>query len=353
MVLLSFLALSSPALISAAVARSCAFDYGKSDKPCCGQEGTGAPASDPHVCTSALPICTEYVYNHHFGWCANTETGTAFCKDCLESVIADKDVAGDDMDPCGPAGCNCASAADKCVGPVESGSEQHHAACCALCAITTGCQQWVVNGGPDAAVCWLKSKAKAGTASTNRAFGTVAHSYITQGCRSEADEAAKSFVWIVVLGFAAYLGGGVPLGMRSQKRGSGVTGLLRVHPHWERFVELHGLVLDGVRFARGGISSGRGATGGKGRQQLLLSSQEQISSPKSSAGKKRSTGKRSSDRGGAGNSGKTKSKKDRESISEELRKQSSEASLEPGVGAIKAAAPVTTVSGGRWVRVAD
>ena len=71
----------------------CAFHYGHSDTPCCGQEGNGVAPSDPHVCPATLPTCTGYVYNHHYGWCANTASGTAFCASCLATVLEGTDCA--------------------------------------------------------------------------------------------------------------------------------------------------------------------------------------------------------------------------------------------------------------------
>lgn len=64
--------------------------------------------------------------------------------------------------------------------------------------------------------------------------------------------AASSWGWgvvaVLLLGGAAYLGGGIAYGSRRQGRAT--TGL-RAHPHYRQMVALHALVLDGVAVVRG------------------------------------------------------------------------------------------------------
>ena len=102
----------------------CAFHYGHSDAPCCGQEGTGVAPSDPHVCPATLPTCTDYVYNHHYGWCANAASGTAFCASCLAAVLEGTDCA------CIPHSSACLRAAN----PHQCHQAQAHG--CAVCPCT-------------------------------------------------------------------------------------------------------------------------------------------------------------------------------------------------------------------------
>ena len=61
----------------------------------------------------------------------------------------------------------------------------------------------------------------------------------------QADLAAWLFIALALLGGAVYVGGGVISGGR---RGGGRG--LRAHAHYSRWVEVGGLVMDGVAFAR-------------------------------------------------------------------------------------------------------
>ena len=52
---------------------------------------------------------------------------------------------------------------------------------------------------------------------------------------------------LLVVGGGSYVGGGIALG----RRVGGSSAGLQAHPHWHRWLELRGLVHDGVRFAQG------------------------------------------------------------------------------------------------------
>jgi hypothetical protein len=68
----------------------------------------------------------------------------------------------------------------------------------------------------------------------------------------------RGFLLFAALLGAAYVGGGVALGA---KQGAGQTGL-KGHPHFRKWVELHGIVQDGVAFARGGKNRQQRGRGG-------------------------------------------------------------------------------------------
>ncbi len=86
------------------------------------------------------------------------------------------------------------------------------------------------------------------------------HFLISLVATSEPDTWAWVFVAVLLLSLAAYAGGGVMLARRS---GGGRGQGLKVHPHYGRWVELAGLVSDGVAFARGQSSGNRQGHGGK------------------------------------------------------------------------------------------
>jgi hypothetical protein len=65
-----------------------------------------------------------------------------------------------------------------------------------------------------------------------------------------------AFIVAVTLGTAAYVGGGIAVGKRSAAAApspGGSLGTLRLHPHFPRWLEIHGLVADGLIFARGNV----------------------------------------------------------------------------------------------------
>lgn len=143
-----------------AAAVQCAFDHNNANV-CCGQGGDPAPnLQDPHMCPATLPICDSYKMNHHWGWCVNAASRTPFCEACSATFVHDgTDAGGNDMDPCGPSGCKCSDENSNCVGPHVVGSVGHQSSCCALCAKTPGCLQWVISLNGADPVCWLKVRA--------------------------------------------------------------------------------------------------------------------------------------------------------------------------------------------------
>lgn len=334
-------------LLPAALAQldSCAFDHNKPEKPCCGQEGAGVVPTDPHVCPAEFPICTLYRYNHHYGWCANAASGTAFCDDCNGEFSAAHDVGGYDIDPCGAGGCPCGSDNDHCIGPVTEGSEEHKAACCALCSIYPDCKQWVVSLDHPPR-CWLKGELGTKVPSPTRGIGTVAPAYIAHGCMPHDDIAAWTFLGLVVVGVAMYLVGGVMFGRAAMKRGGSNAGaqLLMAHPHYMRWTELRGLCVDGLRFARGRC---RGSAK-KARLEQGLTKREE-GAPTQQA-KKKSKKERN------------KAKRSHSSSSRNLDNEGQEATVQlcspatanTGGGPVDAGVKSTVSgAGGRWVHIAS
>ena len=70
------------------------------------------------------------------------------------------------------------------------------------------------------------------------------------------------FIVAVTLCTAGYVGGGIAYGKRSGATATPSSGdklsILRVHPHFDRWLEFQGLAADGLRFARGGGGGGGG-----------------------------------------------------------------------------------------------
>eukprot|EP01043_Picozoa_sp_COSAG02_P032356 COSAG02_NODE_2158_length_9635_cov_32.352139_2_plen_177_part_00 len=97
---------------------------------------------------------------------------------------------GNDMDTCGPAGCECKDANSKCLGPIVTvGGAEHRISCCALCSNTPGCIQWAISSGAKAnepALCWLKSAKGSHAASPARVIGEVAAACVDPIARSLA-----------------------------------------------------------------------------------------------------------------------------------------------------------------------
>lgn len=77
------------------------------------------------------------------------------------------------------------------------------------------------------------------------------------------------FIVAVTLCTAGYVGGGIAYGKRSGATAAPSFGdtlsVLRVHPHFDRWLEFQGLAADGLRFARGGGSGGSGGGGSASR----------------------------------------------------------------------------------------
>ena len=76
-----------------------------------------------------------------------------------------------------------------------------------------------------------------------------------------------SLVGAALVGTVVYLVGGVAFGRKLRGKADAAAGGLAAHPHYSRFVMVHGLVMDGVAFARGqgrrpGGGGGRGGGGG-------------------------------------------------------------------------------------------
>ena len=89
----------------------------------------------------------------------------------------------------------------------------------------------------------------------------------------------RDFILASFVILAVYVLGGLILGQRAgagkgRGSGEGARQLLQSHPHWSLWTTLHGLVIDGVNFARGGrggsnSSSSGGGSGGTQRNQSV------------------------------------------------------------------------------------
>ena len=67
-----------------------------------------------------------------------------------------------------------------------------------------------------------------------------------------------TFLGVVALCTAAYLGGGIALAKSpnaAPTRSSSWLSMMRLHPHYARWIEAQGLVADGLAFARGTASN--------------------------------------------------------------------------------------------------
>ena len=161
----------------------------------------------------------------------------------------------------------------------------------------------------------------------------------------EAAGAGMPFVLVLVLAGGAYVGGGVALGRRAGGKAAG----LKAHPHWPRWVELGGLVSDGVAFSRaGGKRGSRSSAAG----YAPVPSAE---APRGSSGKDKKKEKRTSSGSGGG-----KEKEKEKKSSKQKRGSSSSQSAPaapvdaPPAPATAAAAPASGTAaggGGRWVHL--
>ena len=125
------------------------------------------------------------------------------------------------------------------------------AACCGLCSATKGCAAWVISTGQgptnrdnQVPSCWCKKDTKPVTSNVARAHGVVATGFGPDQCVSKWGAA---FLAGVLIGPIVYFGCGVLYGTRSGTRGRHA---LASHPHHGRWVQLRGMVSDGVAFSR-------------------------------------------------------------------------------------------------------
>eukprot|EP01046_Picozoa_sp_COSAG06_P025192 COSAG06_NODE_2102_length_7592_cov_14.509676_8_plen_427_part_00 len=98
-------------------------------------------------------------------------------------------------------------------------------------------------------------------------------------CASPADWGMEFLLLAAVLG-AAYVGGGIVLG---SKQGAGGAGA-KAHPHYSRWVEVHGLVQDGVAFVRGG-----GGGSGSSRTSGVVARRRQLAPARHRCWRRRTT----------------------------------------------------------------
>ena len=192
------------------------------------------------------------------------------CEACIADYVSGEDAgAYKDITVVGCSGpCDCSAAGSPCFDPrvgaaMKVGSPENQAACCALCAATPGCAGWVIPSGlpgvslpaDDKPFCWVKRDTSNIDHAPNRAHGKCVPSY---SC--SAHWGLSFLVW-AGLCCALYVGGGSVFGARA----SGRAPNLRAHPHHTQWVDVAGLVSDGVAFARA-AAQGRPARE-TGRQQ--------------------------------------------------------------------------------------
>ena len=177
------------------------------------------------------------------------------CVACIADYVSGEDAgAYKDIAVVGCSGpCDCSAAGSPCFDPtvgaaMKVGSPENQAACCALCAATTGCVGWVIPSGmagvslpaDDKPFCWVKHDFSNVDHAPNRAHGKFVPSY---SC--SAHWGLSFLVWTGMCS-ALYVGGGSVFGARALGRAPD----LRAHPHHALWVDVAGLVSDGVAFAR-------------------------------------------------------------------------------------------------------
>eukprot|EP01052_Picozoa_sp_SAG31_P019706 SAG31_NODE_1449_length_8308_cov_2.319893_2_plen_315_part_00 len=149
-------------------------------------------------------------------------------------------------------------------------------------------------------------------------------------------EWGHEFLVVLFVACGCYVGGGIAWAAKTR----GAVLSPRSHPHWTTWLELHGLVLDGVRFVR----SGRNTNDESSRHSLTS---DKLLNKVPKGGKKKSTSKGSkkvrdsNDEGKTGpqNAGESRSGANKRTISEPEASQSCTAAGTPAGG------------GGRWVHV--
>ena len=155
-------------------------------------------------------------------------------------------------------------------------------------------------------------------------------------------------LWLLAVGGACYVGGGVAYGQRTGRSSSrqGRYGILSVHPHWHSWLELAGLCHDGARYVRSRVQGTPPE-----REQTSLERSKRSSETRSPASEERkSKGKR---RDGS----KEKRKQARDSAggvdaAPLLTAGAASAAGPPdGGGGQTAVASTTSGGGGRWVHV--
>lgn len=191
------------------------------------------------------------------------------CEECILDFVSGEDAGAykDIKVPRCDGPCDCSAADSACFDPkvgasMKTGSLQHQAACCALCTATADCAGWVIASGVNAGTsqddkpfCWLKHELAPIDKAANRAHGKCVRSY------------SCSFNWgitfLVWMGLccAVYFGGGSVFAART----SGGALNLRAHPHYSHWIDLVGLVSDGVAWSRAAVQGQSALTTGPQR----------------------------------------------------------------------------------------
>ena len=175
-------------------------------------------------------------------------------------------------------------------------------------------------------------------------------------CASAADWGMGFLLLAAALG-AAYVGGGIVLGSKQGLGGAGA----KAHPHYSRWVEVHGLVQDGVAFVRGGERQrqqshqrrGGAAPAASSSQAPLLASSDNTGRRRSdkSSSKSKKASSRSSSRGSSPKDG--KGAKRAKAVTEGQALPEAAAATTPAPAPSGAGSENQTAAGdgGRWVHV--
>ena len=118
-------------------------------------------------------------------------------------------------------------------------------------------------------------------------------------------------VLVLLLGGGGmYVGGGVAIGRKAGRVGTPGGSALSAHPHWQQWIELSGLVKDGIKFSQGGGGPGGrvhmrvDAEGGRqsgrqsGREEGSPKGRSSASSEKAGKGKKEKAKKAKNEKSG-------------------------------------------------------
>eukprot|EP01051_Picozoa_sp_SAG22_P009978 SAG22_NODE_869_length_6749_cov_3.048120_9_plen_328_part_00 len=222
-------------------------------------------------------------------------------------------------------------------------------------AQTAACDIWQHGGGTGAAGCWLgidNTKRRPPLPIVDQGTGRWTGG---TGRRSKGSTWGWGFLTAILLFVGAYVGGGLAMGVRKTGHAHG----LRAHPHYARWLQTYGMVIDGVRLTRSVIHGGDGGATSAASQGNTSQVDGKMASSSKSERKKRKAGKSKGD-----HSAKTKG-----TANKDIARFNKHTTDEPGVASptprgnlgeslVASTAPATNQSvstaaggGGRWVHV--
>jgi hypothetical protein len=194
--------------------------------------------------------------------------------------------------------------------------------CCIECNLTPDCEFYQVSTeASGSTVCWLKSSKGPITGEKDTVSASLAPVFKSDPgyCHAYPTTFGGRFLSFMGVCALAYLIGGALYGQRIQRLQQGsVPRLLEAHPHAHRWVELKGLVQDGMAFARGGgrhggqrapadleqpMGDGGGGAHGRAGTASARSKASSSSSGKHRSSRKASSGGRSKKSKRSGGSG--------------------------------------------------